>query len=1193
MVSVHAAMRKILAIFGFSLFVTAAAAQTQPAQMGITPTTTPEVLQTLDNTKTWVPLGTVDSSTHKFSVVGGGGGGYQYQTHAALLAAITAAPTAPQAVGQQGFSAPGDGGDAIYQWSAASYCAGGTSSAPALADGVVCILPSAQAASTAGRYLLSNTGAVNVLQVGMQPGGFDNYPLVQTLMNAVSPPAGTSGGVEILFPPSPGQAGTYYYFSQPFVVARGSRINCRGGLGYDSQGPPTLVFGPGVDGIIQEWGSLTRDAGWGLSEVNGCGVMSLGGGSAAGAVQGSNTLNTVALHNRLLGQNFTMPASCTPVSGRGECAISAGDGLIVYSNWQPEHMAPAAPTGTYVTVSDPINRTLTMSSPITAPMLGYAGGCCTQGTYIWDLPASQKYSIRTMPSYVTTVAASSAYNTSTGDLALTFATAPLGATYAADTCFQMQVYGFNDTVGSDVNQLAGVWYVNSITGSGTVIHLQAPKGLTITSLSGGILYSNPVGKAGNALCATSGPRVLKAGDMIWSDAFLLGTTVTQTVNHLAGTPTVASGGSGYGGTSGTMTYSGIACDAGPPVLNVTASGGVITGVASVADRGNCMRFTPPSGDAKWVAGGGLSGGSGASFNTVYNEIAYLNCVAVENCPAAAKVIHPVGAEGQAWTIPAGIVKRTEGSAVHASVNFFGVGERGDCDPGFNPQTGCNASFDQFNTFTNNMIGRLMRGGNAGVSLAMSNIFAYNSLADEIEAGTVGSTYISEEYNSAEDGSSSNDFLGLCTTQNYSTIYGVYMSGQAGYCLGLDADGNPNIGVDVTANQGTMLFIGSIYGSPEPSIGPGPFINGHWTFEGGTGYAIPAQAATAAGSNVITLNNVPAIYAGMTVVDSTNPSVIPANTTVTFSDPSDVVISTPVTGAGVANGDQLTFYQPYGERNCTTIDQNVSNQTAALSFSRDCLNVNSLFANGYLNTWDIGGWIRFVGASYRGYNFLNQPRSLFQSGLLLGDSDGGGAGIERLIDVGDAPPTYHPEHAVGDVRFVSGEGAGLPVSGGAMAWSNVLVSRNRINADAAQGATTITIDACPSVPVGTAVVGEPGTVPGIGGPVPIGTMASCVGTTLTLQAGSASPLLNGDVLDFAAWRPAAPIANDANGTSWSLGNYLTLTPVTLPLPTCNTAGKIASVSNGQDATTAGYNAMVGATGATTRLVFCDGIHWTYH
>jgi hypothetical protein len=46
-----------------------ALAQVSPAQMGITPTTVPEVVQVLDNTNTWVPIGSIDAN-HNFTPAG-------------------------------------------------------------------------------------------------------------------------------------------------------------------------------------------------------------------------------------------------------------------------------------------------------------------------------------------------------------------------------------------------------------------------------------------------------------------------------------------------------------------------------------------------------------------------------------------------------------------------------------------------------------------------------------------------------------------------------------------------------------------------------------------------------------------------------------------------------------------------------------------------------------------------------------------------------------------------------------------------------------------------------------------------------------------------------------------------------------------------------------------------------------------
>ena len=77
-------------------------------------------------------------------------------------------------------------------------------------------------------------------------------------------------------------------------------------------------------------------------------------------------------------------------------------------------------------------------------------------------------------------------------------------------------------------------------------------------------------------------------------------------------------------------------------------------------------------------------------------------------------------------------------------------------------------------------------------------------------------------------------------------------------------------------------------------------------------------------------------------------------------------------------------------------------------------------------------------------------------------------------------------------------------------------------------------------------------------------------------------------------PFAPIANDAAGTHWTLGNYMTLTPVALAsLPATCTAGTFAVIADGVASPT--YNAAVGSTtGAATDPVFCTaGNVWTYH
>jgi hypothetical protein len=62
----HMLRRLLIAIALIQLSIVGVMAQSVPASMGITPTTVPEVLQVLDNTKTWVTIGTVDPTAHAF-----------------------------------------------------------------------------------------------------------------------------------------------------------------------------------------------------------------------------------------------------------------------------------------------------------------------------------------------------------------------------------------------------------------------------------------------------------------------------------------------------------------------------------------------------------------------------------------------------------------------------------------------------------------------------------------------------------------------------------------------------------------------------------------------------------------------------------------------------------------------------------------------------------------------------------------------------------------------------------------------------------------------------------------------------------------------------------------------------------------------------------------------------------------------
>ena len=218
----------------------------------------------------------------------------------------------------------------------------------------------------------------------MQPGGQDNYPLVQTLMNTISPLSGNVGTMEVVVPAVVGQVHTYYYFSKPFVLSRNMNLNCNGS-NEGGDAPVVLLFPPGVDGVIQESGYLSPDGGWGQSIVRGCQIASLGAG-LANATPGTNVVANLVLNPRAA--DGPIPASCSP--SNGSCTVGVGDGVVIMGIWIP--VSPAVDPGAYVATSDHGNPgSFTLAS-------GYTIKPTTSGATnmeVWDLPASLKYTIQT------------------------------------------------------------------------------------------------------------------------------------------------------------------------------------------------------------------------------------------------------------------------------------------------------------------------------------------------------------------------------------------------------------------------------------------------------------------------------------------------------------------------------------------------------------------------------------------------------------------------------------------------------------------------------------------------------------------------------------------------------------------------------------------------------------------------------
>ena len=104
-----------------------------------------------------------------------------------------------------------------------------------------------------------------------------------------------------------------------------------------------------------------------------------------------------------------------------------------------------------------------------------------------------------------------------------------------------------------------------------------PDNVVIFDLPVSQKYTAQTTMGSNVITVTGGPPLMRPATNDPVDAFQFGTSVSAVHNAIVGTPTVRTGGSGYTGSSGTMTYTGPGCVydgySTPPVLNVTASGG--------------------------------------------------------------------------------------------------------------------------------------------------------------------------------------------------------------------------------------------------------------------------------------------------------------------------------------------------------------------------------------------------------------------------------------------------------------------------------------------------------------------------------------------------------------------------------------------------------------------------------------------
>ena len=859
--------------------VTLAQAPRQPANMTTTPVTPlpHQSLQVLDPTGTWVPVGTINPTDHSFS--GGAGGGYQYETHAALIAAVTTAPATPQAIGQQGFYVAGDGGAAIYQWSATSTCTGGTPT-----DDIVCIAPGHPApysSGTPGRYLLQIGQGIDVRQVGMQPGGyggFDNAPIVPTLMLALNPaglPLQGATTTDINFPAVPGQVHTDYYFSKSFHMSRRANIVCPGNSSGGGDSGTRLVFEDGVHGIIFDNNTTSPDGIIGGGAIRGCGVVDTSRYGAQSITSGSAAIT---------GVNF---AQGWPIPG-SVWQWGAGDGVIIYPVFQPPSGAPAVASGAYIASANAGAQTITLASP-------FVSNTTTSGT-MWRLPAADKFTINTLngaPTFMIT----SGPNTllTTGDYIWSDAW-PLGTnvmgTHASSLFTETSTNNFNVgdalTIGNSTyhfvsalgstpgNVLRGANFAASAANLVSATNSGVNGGLITAHITGTTLtvevfqYGSTIHAGQQVAGAAPGTSIVSGFGSTWtvtpSQTVAPGTTLTTSwyaadyTGYIAGTTlnisslasgTVAIGQYVIGAAPGTLITGGSGStwtvnnsqtlgSVGSPVALNSGSYVPTVGASSVSALWNefpatatTINFTaswaspqarsyPSTYTPAGTAAGSFQAGTFTNATGQMTDFAGLNGATV--IPATKTEIG-----GQMWLIPAA-VKVMVGVSLHNNyISLFPIGLEMACG-GIDPFTGCDAIVSQENVFSSSIIGRLAVGDNTSGSTSIGNIYAYASFADIAEMGIIGSTYIGENSNSAEDSSSIYGAVGLCNGVIKSTFITGYIATNGatdGYCVsGWGTGASPG---------GTIMWIGAQSGAPPgaPQIANAS-ITGAWRLSGGGG-----------------------------------------------------------------------------------------------------------------------------------------------------------------------------------------------------------------------------------------------------------------------------------------------------------------------------------------------------------------------
>lgn len=161
----------------------------------------------------------------------------------------------------------------------------------------------------------------------------------------------------------------------------------------------------------------------------------------------------------------------------------------------------------------------------------------------------------------------------------------------------------------------------------------------------------------------------------------------------------------------------------------------------------------------------------------------------------ASVTHAAGS-GRVWVIPACIMQHQASRGTDNYCYGFPIGRDIPSSSSMTPSSNADHTVVTGEVYEGAIIGRLTQGNNTGASFFGWNEGIQNYLADFVELGTVGSTSVGENSNSAEAGTAPYAVIVNCTNQNFTAWFNEYWGGfsQLAACAGSGANiiGAPTI-----------------------------------------------------------------------------------------------------------------------------------------------------------------------------------------------------------------------------------------------------------------------------------------------------------------------------------------------------------------------------------------------------------------